>query len=158
MCLRQDTQKLISYLSSPKWPEKGGALSLLIHNLASEYVINKVQVNQDGMELNGLHLYLVYADDVTLLGEGINIRVNEHEKGIMAFCTLFFTYINTHFNSLHLVSRRYSDSLRAGGCGDRISVRARFSAHVQTGPGAQPPPRQWVPALLPGGKAAGAWR
>jgi hypothetical protein len=33
---------------------------------------------------------------------------------------------------------RYSDSLRAGRSGHRIPVGARFSAPVQTGPGAQP--------------------
>ena len=33
---------------------------------------------------------------------------------------------------------RYSDSLRAGLSGDRIPVEARFSAPVQTGPGAYP--------------------
>ena len=34
--------------------------------------------------------------------------------------------------------RRYSDWLRAGRAGDRIPVEARFSAPVQTGPGAHP--------------------
>ena len=33
---------------------------------------------------------------------------------------------------------RYSDPLRAGRCGDRIPVEARFSAPVQTGLGAHP--------------------
>jgi len=35
-------------------------------------------------------------------------------------------------------SGRYSDSLWAGRSGDRIPVRARFSAPVQTSPGAHP--------------------
>ena len=35
-------------------------------------------------------------------------------------------------------SSRYSDSLLAGRSGDRIAAEARFSAPVQTGPGAHP--------------------
>ena len=35
-------------------------------------------------------------------------------------------------------AKNYSDWLRAGRSGDRNSVGARFSAHVQTGPGAYP--------------------
>ena len=37
-----------------------------------------------------------------------------------------------------MVKVRSSDSLRAGRSGDRILVGARFSAPVQTGPGAHP--------------------
>ena len=52
--------------------KQGDALSPLLYNLALEYTIMKVQVNQDGLKLKGTHQLLVYADDVNILGGSVH--------------------------------------------------------------------------------------
>jgi len=52
--------------------KQGDALSPLLFNFALEYAIRRVQVNQDGLKLNGTHLLLAYADDVNIMGGSVH--------------------------------------------------------------------------------------
>ena len=67
--------------------------------------------------------------------------MSEKRYATGAFVGLFFT--SACFKSVNAVvaapgSSQYSDPLRNGRSGNLIPMGARFSAPVQTGPGAQP--------------------
>jgi len=64
--------------------KQGDALSPMLFNFALEYVIRKVQVNQDGLKLNGTHQLLAYIDDVNILGESIHTLYEKAEAIVAA--------------------------------------------------------------------------
>jgi hypothetical protein len=52
--------------------KQGYALSPLLFNFGLEYTIRRVQVNEDGLKLNGTCQLLVYADEVNILSISIH--------------------------------------------------------------------------------------
>ena len=63
---------------------QGDALSPLLFNFALEYAIRRVQVNQDGLKLNGTHHLMAYADDVNILGGSVHTAKKNAEALVAA--------------------------------------------------------------------------
>jgi len=63
--------------------KQGDTPSPLLFNFALEYAIRRVQVNQDGLTLNGTHQLLAYADDINILGGSIH-TLKENAEALVA--------------------------------------------------------------------------
>jgi hypothetical protein len=55
--------------------KQGDALSPLLFNFSLKYAIRKVQENLVGLKINGTHQLLAYTDDVNLLGDNIDKKM-----------------------------------------------------------------------------------
>ena len=73
--------------------KEGDALSPLLFNFALEYAISWVQVNQDGLKLNGIHQLLVYGDDVNILGGSLH-TIKKNTEAIVAASKEFGLEVN----------------------------------------------------------------
>ena len=54
--------------------KQGDALSPLLFNFVLEYALRKVQETNLGLDMNGTHQVLAYADDVNLIGDDVRIE------------------------------------------------------------------------------------
>ena len=75
--------------------KQGDALSPLLFNFALEYAVRRVQVNQDGLKLNGTHQLLVYADDVNTLGGSVH-TVKKNAEVLVAATKETGLEVNAH--------------------------------------------------------------
>jgi len=55
----------------------------MLFNFPLEYANRRVQVNQDGLKLNGTHMLLVYADDVNILGGSIHTLKKSTDSSVV---------------------------------------------------------------------------
>jgi len=90
VCLNEMYKSLsVSKNPSDKFPirnglKQGDALTPLLFNFALAYAIRRVGVNQNDLKLNGTHQFLVYADDVNILGGSIHTIKENTETLVVA--------------------------------------------------------------------------
>jgi hypothetical protein len=84
--------------------KQGDALSPLCLNFALEYAIRRVQVNEDGLKLNGTHQLLAYADDVNILGGNVH-AVKKNTESLVAATKETGLEVNTDKTEYMVMSR-----------------------------------------------------
>ena len=89
--------------------KQGDALSPLLFNFALEYAIRRVQVNQDGLKLNGTHQLLAYADYVNILGGSVH-TVKKNAEALVAATKETGLEVNAHKTKYILTIRTQDES------------------------------------------------
>jgi len=84
--------------------KQGDTLLPLLFNFALEWATGRVQVNQDGLKLNGTHQLLAYADDVNMLGGSIR-AVKENAEALVVAAKEIGLEVNADKTKYMVMSR-----------------------------------------------------
>ena len=84
--------------------KQGDVLSPLLFNFALEYALRRIQVNQDGLKLNGTNQLLAYADDVNILGGSVH-TVKKNAETLVDATKEIGLEVNVHKTKYMTVSR-----------------------------------------------------
>jgi sorting nexin-29 len=101
------------------------ALSPLLFNFALEYAIKRVQINQNGLKLNGTHQLLAYADDVNILGGSVH-TVRENAEALVVATKEIGLEVNADKTKYMVMSRD-----RNAGRGDGVKIDNRSIERVE---------------------------
>ena len=76
----------------------------MLFNFALEYAFRRVQVNQDGLKLNGTHQLLAYVDDANILRGSVD-TVKKNAEALVAAHKEIGLEVNAHESKYMTVSR-----------------------------------------------------
>jgi hypothetical protein len=118
----------------------------MIQTISEKFVVKRLSwretiVDTDYLDLSSRGLHVHNRTEQTEVD--VEMQRNIHKK----HCNFICKYSTDFCTSTDTIQRpgqlsRYSDLLKTGRSRDRIPVGVRFSAPVQTGPGAQPRKRR----------------
>jgi hypothetical protein len=89
----------------------GEVLSPLLFNFALVYAVRRVQVNQDGLKLNGTQQLLPYADDVNILGGSVHTLKENAEHSVVATKEIGLEVNGDKTKKINYISRSESGTI-----------------------------------------------
>jgi hypothetical protein len=90
--------------------KQGDALLPLLFNFALEYAIRRLQVNQDGLKVNGTHQLLVYVGEVNMLGRSVH-AVKKNTEALVAATKKIGLEVNDKLSTWPCLQIRIQDEI-----------------------------------------------